>query len=151
MSVQKRYPVGNERFGTVAPFVTEAFQIDFGAQTTGTITLRNYPAGTLVYSWAGYCAEACETGGSGTMQFGFAGTVLVSSSLTSDDMTAGTWIGPSSTHEDNGPLLLTSDDTFDSINGTTGCTAGKLDVFVTYQPLPKDGLDTDVCHVYVTS
>lgn len=148
---QKVYPTGNNKHGTHAPLVTDAFQIDFGAQTTGTITLRNYPAGTLIYGWGGRIVEAAESGGSGTMQFGFASTIMVTSSLASGTMTLNTWVGPSTTHEDNGPLRLTSDDTFDAICATTGYTAGKVDVYLTYQALPKDNLDTDVCHVYVTT
>ena len=66
-------------------------------------------------------------------------------------MTLGTYIGPAATNEDNLPLLLTSDDTFDAINGTTGMSAGKVDVYVSYIPLPKDALDTNVFHVYVTT
>ena len=151
MSAQPNYPVGNEKFKTLAPVVTEAFQIDFGAQTTGTATLRNYPAGTQIIGWCGRIAEAAEGLGAATMQFGFAGTILVSSALASGDMTLGDWVQPSSTHEDNGPLVLASDDTFDSINATTGMSAGKVDVYVTYLPLPKDALDTDVFHVYTTT
>lgn len=147
----KYYPVGSDKFGTVAPIKVDAFHIDFGGQTTGTITLRNYPAGTQIVGWAGRITEAAEGLGSATMQFGFTGTIMISSSLTSDLITLGTWFGPSTTHEDNGPLLLTSDDTFDSINGTTGMSAGQADIFVTYIPLPKTALDTDVCHVYVTT
>ena len=148
---QWKYPVGQDRFKTVAPVVTEAFQIDFGAQVTGTNTLRNYPAGTLMLGFAGRVAEAAEALGSGTMQFGLTGTVLLTSALGSGAMTLGTYIGPAATNEDNLPLLLTSDDTFDAINGTTGMSAGKVDVYVSYIPLPKDALDTNVFHVYVTT
>lgn len=153
MSVQKYYLNGNEKFATVAPIVTEAFHIDFGAQTTanGARTLVNFPKGTVIVGWAGRIVEAAESLGSGTMAFGFTGTIMVSSALGSGAMTLGAMIRPSSTHEDNGPLVLTADDTFDATNATTGMSAGKVDVYVTYIPLPKDNLDTNVFKVFTTT
>jgi len=148
---QWKYPVGQERFKTVAPVVTDAFHIDFGAMTTGTDTLKTYDAGTLLLAFGGRVAEAAEALGSGTMQFGFTGTVLLTSALATGAMTAGAYIGPAPTNEDNLPLLLKSDDTFDVINATTGMSAGKVDMYVTYIPLPKTALDTNVFHVYKTT
>ena len=151
MGVEKKYPTGFNQYATVAPIVTDAFQIDFGLGTTSTFTHRNYPAGSQILSWAGRMAEAAESGSAGTLAIGFTGTVLVSSSLTTGDMTLGAWIGPSTTHEDNLPLLLTSDDTFDTVIATDSYTAGKVDVYVTYIPLPKCALDTNEFTVYVTT
>ena len=152
----KFYPVGNDKFGTAAPVVVDPFHIDFGAQTTGTANLRNYPAGTVILNWAARVTEAAESLGSGTMQIGFPGTPMVTTAMASGAMTLAAWIGPKvSSALSSGlfppPYIITTDDTFDSVNATTGMSAGQVDVFVTYIPLPKSALDTNVCHVYTTT
>jgi len=149
---QWKYPVGQERFKTIAPVVTEAFSIDFGsAASTCTTAIKTYDAGTLMLGFAGIIREAAESATTGTMQFGLTGTVLLTSALSSGAMTVGDYIAPAVSNEDNLPLLLKSDDTFDVIGATTIMTAGKVDMYVTYIPLPKDALDTNVFHVYVTT
>ena len=151
MGVEKRYPTGFNQYATVAPVVVDAFQIDFGASSTSTITHKTYPAGTMLMGWGGRMAEAAESGSAGVITFGFTGTPLLTSALGTGVMTAGLWIAPDTTKEDNVPIVLTADDTFDTLVATDSFTAGKVDVYVTYVPLPKVALDTNEFHVYVTT
>jgi len=150
-NVGKYYPVqGTNRFQTVSFPITRAFRIDFGAGTTGTRQTEVFPKGATVYGFAARVVEAVETAGAGTVQLGFSGTDALSSALTSGQLTLDTIVGPSTT-SDVLPIVLGAADTFDVILGTTDATAGKVDVFVTYTPIPIVDLSTSDFRQWVTT
>ena len=151
MGVDKYYPVqGVNKFQTVSFPMTKAFAVDFGAQSTGTYQTASFPKGAVILGFSARVTEAMETAGAGTLQLGFTGTQMLSSATGSAVAVLDAVLRPSTTAV-KVPLVLTADDTFDIIVGTTSCTAGKVDVFVTYIPLPVDDLSTSDFLSYVTS
>lgn len=151
MSVDKYYPVqGTNKFETVSYPMTKAFAVDFGAMTTGTATLYSFPKGAVILGFAARVTEAMEAAGAATLQIGFTGTAMLSSVHASATATLNTIIAPSTTMVLL-PLTLTADDTFDIIIGTTSLTAGKIDIFVTYVPIPIEDLSTSDFLSYVTT
>jgi hypothetical protein len=145
--VDKFYPVqGTNKYMTVSFPITKAFRIDFGAQTVGTIECHTFPKGSMVLGFSARVVEAMESGGAATLQLGFTGKHMLSSALGSGAATLGLILSPmgftSNTANACPPYVLTANDTFDSIIASTYCTAGKVDVFVTYIPLPINDLTT---------
>lgn len=144
--VGKYYPVqGSNKFQTVSFPITKAVAIDFGAQSTSsTYGAFTIPKGSLILGFTARVQEAYDSGAkAGTFQLGITGTGMLTSALSSGTATAvGAIVGPSSTMVLN-PIWLKTDDTFDVIIGTSGgATAGKVDVYITYVPIPQAALST---------
>lgn len=143
--VMKYYPVqGTNKFQTVSFPITKAFHVDFGAGTTtlGTVTLQGFKKGSIILGFAARVVEAYESTGSGTFQLGFASTQMLSSAIASGVAVLNAVLRPSSTAATT-PLVLTANDTFDFIPGTSvTASAGKVDVYVTYIPMPDNNLTT---------
>lgn len=163
MFVDKHYPVqGSNKFQTVSFPITKAFAYDFGAQTSGTndtFAIASFPSGAQVLSFTVKIIEALETGGAGTVTFGFTGTPMLTTAIASGAATIGAVFGPmyamgvssqvSSLTAVSAytPIVLKAEDTFDCAVGTTapGATtggAGKADIYVTYVPVPNGTLST---------
>ena len=145
------YPVqGSNKFKTVSFPVTEAFRVDFGAQgSSGTATTLRLPAGTIVLGFVARVVETYVSSGAGTFQLGFTGEDLLTSALASAAAQEGAILTPTS---GGGPLHLEASDTFDVIIGTSGgASAGKVDVFLTYIPVPAEDLSTSEFRQFVTS
>lgn len=159
MAVDKYYPVqGVNKFQTVSFPITKAFVIDAAAATTGTHTLFTLPKGSRVSGWTARVSESVETLGAGTVQMGLTGVgAMLSTVMASGAMTAGTVLGVSSNTVLTSntsyqiPVVLTANDTFDFIVATTGLSAGQIDVFLTYTPLPVDDLTTSEFLTYTIS
>lgn len=144
-TVMKYYPVqGTNKFQTVSFPITKAFHVDFGAGTTtlGTVTLEAFKKGSIILGFAAKVVEGYESTGSGTFQIGFASTQMLTSALSSSVAVLGAVLRPSSSAATT-PHVLTADDTFDFVPGTSvTASAGKVDVFVTYIPMPNEDLTT---------
>lgn len=153
-SVMKYYPIqGTNKFQTVSVPITKAFTVDFGAGTTtlGTVTLEAFQKGSIVLGFAAKVQEGYQSTGSGTFQIGFTGTQLITSALSSSVAVLGAVLRPSSTAATT-PHVLTADDTFDFIPGTSvTASAGKVDVFVTFIPMPNEALTTSDFKSYTVS
>lgn len=156
MSVDKYYPVqGSNKFQTVSFPITKAVAIDFGAQgSSGTAATFSLPKGSLVLGFAVRFVEAYESTGASApvgVKLGFTGTELLTSPITSSVGIVGAVVGPSTTAV-KVPRVLTADDTFDVIIGASGgALSGKVDVFITYVPIPVPNLSTKEFLSYVTS
>lgn len=150
MAVDKYYPVqGTNKFQTTSFPITKAFVVDL-ANTTGatTYSLFSVPKGSVVLGFSARMSEAHETGGAGTIQLGFTGVGgMLSTAHASAAATAGTIITGNSNSALSSatyqlPYVLTANDTFDLIVGTAAATAGQVDVYLTYVPVPVDDLST---------
>lgn len=154
IGVTKYFPVqGSNKFQTVSFPITKAVAIDFGAQgSSGTDTTFSLPKGSMVLGFTARFTEAYDSSGAGTFQLGFTGTEMLTSALSSGTATAvDAVVGPTTTAVLN-PLVLVADDTFDVIIGTSGgASAGKVEVFITYVPIPVQNLSTSDFLSYVTS
>jgi hypothetical protein len=148
----KFYPVqGSNRFQTSSFPITKAFRIVCAGSTAGTHTCFSIPKGSKILGFSARMAEALESSGA-TIQLGFTGVgSMLSTVHASGAATAGTII----TGNSNSALssktcqmvyIPTADETFDFIVGTgaitTGNGSGKIDVFLTYIPLPTEDLST---------
>lgn len=152
----KFYPVqGTNKYQTVSFPITKAFRVDFGAGTTGTHAMETFPKGSIILGFCVRIEEAMEAAGSATVQFGFTGKTMLTSAHGSGTCTLNSILVPlglsSNTASAPEPYILTADDTFDLIVGTTSLTAGKADIFVTYIPIPGESLDTDDFRQWVTT
>ena len=121
------------------------FSIDCGIQEANTATTEQFLKGQMIIGFSCVVTEAVESGGSATVQFGFAGTSMLSAAVGKATAVANYPIGPDNA-SDAAPLLLVADDTFDSIVGTATLTAGKVDVTVWYVDAPASHSG----HEYVT-
>ncbi len=150
-NVGKYYPVqGTNRFQTVSFPITRAFRIDAGAGTTATHQTEVFPKGAIIHGFSARVVEAFEAAGSATVTMGFTGTDCLSSALTSATLVLDYIVGPSTT-ADVLPVTLKADDTFDVTIATTNLIAGKVDVFVTYTPIPIVDLSTSDFRQWVTT
>lgn len=154
IGVTKYFPVqGSNKFQTVSFPITKAVMIDFGAQgSSGTATTFSLPKGSQVVGFTARVTEAYESSGDGTFQLGFSGTEMLTSAVTSAVAVLGACLGPVQSTAGAGVLTLSADDTFDVIIGTSGgATAGKVEVFITYVPIPVQALTSTDFLSYVTS
>ena len=158
MGVDKYFPVqGSNKFRTVSFPVTDAFAIDFGAGTTGTHAIKTYKKGSIVLGFVARVTEAMESAGSATIQLGFTGKPMLTSAIGSGVATLGAVLYPIgyssrvSSASSVEAYILAADDSFDLIVGTTSLTAGKVDVFLTYIPIPVDDLTTSDFYSVVTT
>lgn len=154
------YPVqGSNKFKTVSFPITRAFRIDFGAITTAGAPQEaiQIPKGSVVVGWVGRVVEAMEGLGAATISLGLGVSaagggagLMVTSALASGAMTVGTIIAP---HRSSSLIssaaaycdvvyCSTGPKYFQIWNGATGCSAGKIDIFLTYIPLPLEDLST---------
>ena len=146
--VDKYYPVqGVNKFQTVSFPITKAVAVDFGAvSSSGVVELCTIPKGAVIHQIWGRVTEAYETAGTGAgFTLGVTGTNMMSTAHASGAATLGTIIAPAvSSGEAFGiPIVLTADDTVDLTIGTSGAaTAGKMDVYVNYTPIPSGDIDT---------
>lgn len=140
--VDKFYPVqGTNKFETVSFPITKAMAVDFGAQAAGTVALFAVPKGAQVLGFTARITEAMESASAATVQIGFTGSDMLSTAHGSGAAVLNTIIAPPSTSTYN-PYFLTAADTFDIIVASTACTAGKMDIFLTYIPIPNVDLST---------
>lgn len=140
--VDKYYPVqGSNKFETVSFPITKACAVDFGAMAVGTTPLFTIPKGAICLGFSARITEAMESASAATVQIGFTGTECLSSAHGSGTATLNTIIAPTSTAVLL-PYRLAAADTFDIIVASTACTAGKMDIFVTYIPIPAEDLST---------
>jgi len=167
----KYFPIqGIELFETVSFPITKAFHVDFGAMTTGTGTaaIAQFPKGAQVLSFPVRIVEAMNTGGAGTVKFGFTATPMLTSAAVSTDASLNSILGPmyamgvsslvSSLTAVSAytPIVLKANDTFDitvatTAPGATTAGAGKADCYVTYVPIPYGTITTsDFLSVVVT-
>ena len=149
----KYYPMqGATKYETVSFPITKAFRVDFGAATSGsTRPCVIFPKGAIVLGFSCRVTEAYESAGAGTISVGFTGTQMLSSATGSGVAVLGAIIGKSSTSI-NGGVVLTADDAFDVTSDASGAaTAGKLDVFVHYIPVPGEPLNSTDFREYVST
>jgi hypothetical protein len=149
----KFYPVqGSNRFQTSSFPITKAFRINCAGSTVGTHTCFSVPKGSKILGFSARVAEAVESSGAATVQLGFTG---VGSVLSTAHGSGAATLGTIITGNSNSALssktaqmiyIPIADETFDFIVGTapisTGSGAGKIDVFLTYIPLPTEDLST---------
>lgn len=146
----KYYPVqGSNKFGTVSFPMTKAFRIDCGAMVTQAATaVETFTKGTIILGWVGRVVEAFEGLGAATLIFGFTGTHMISTTLATGALTLGKIVCQAKFTTLTDVLgyvpyvCSTGDDTFDVTCATTGLSAGKIDIFITYIPLPSEDLST---------
>lgn len=112
------------------------FSIDFGIQEANTATTESFNKGDMILGFSAVVTEAMTSGGSATIQLGFSGTTMLSAQVAKATAVVDYPIGPANA-ADAAPLLLTANDTFDSIVGTATATAGKVDVTVWYIEAPS--------------
>ena len=112
------------------------FSIDFGIQEANTATTETFDKGDMIIGFSAVVTEAMLSGGSATIQLGFAGTTMLSAAVAKATAVADYPIGPNHA-SDAAPYVLVADDTFDSIVGTATATAGQVDVTVWYIAAPS--------------
>jgi hypothetical protein len=112
------------------------FSIDFGIQEANTATTETFYKGELILGFSAVVTEALTSSGSATIQLGFSSTTMLSAAVAKATAVVDYPIGPDNS-ADAAPLLLTANDTFDSIVGTATATAGKVDVTVWYIEAPS--------------
>ena len=122
------------------------FDIDFGAQATGTDTTVEFPADSIILTFNANVTEAATSGGGMNVSMGFTGTTMMSDVIAKASVTLGSDIGPNCDGtEYYAPIYLTSADTFDVTIATTAATAGKVNVVVWYIESPA--FDSEVSFV----
>ena len=112
------------------------FDIDFGAQGTGTDTTETFSKGDMILGFSAVVTEAMTSSSGSSIKLGFTGTSMISAAVAKADAVVDYPIGPDNA-SDAAPLLLTADDTFDSTVATTAATAGKVNVTVWYLEAPS--------------
>ena len=110
------------------------FSIDFGIQEANTAATETFDKGDLILGFSAVVTEAMLSGGSATIQLGFASTTMLSAAVAKATAVLDYPISCAATA---GPFMLVADDTFDSIVGTATATAGKVDVTVWYIAAPS--------------
>lgn len=147
----KFYPVqGSNKFETVSFPITKALHVDYGAQTTAnaTVALHTFPKGSVVLGFVVRVTETLASTAAATVQFGFTGKPMLTSAIGSGVAIAGAVLCPIgyssriSSANSVEAYCLNADDTFDLILAVDPPSAGQADVFVTYVPLPAEGLST---------
>jgi len=124
------------------------FDIDFGAQGTGTDTTETFPADSIILTFNANVTEAATSSGGMNVSCGFTGTTMMSDVIAKASVTLASDIGPNCDGtEYYAPIYLTAADTFDVTIATTAATAGKLNVVVWYIESPAFSSDTS----YVTA
>ena len=116
------------------------FTIDFGIQEANTATTETFSKGDLILGFSAVVTEAVTSGGSATIQLGFAGTTMLSAAVAKATAVVDYPISCAATA---GPFMLVADDTFDSIVGTATATAGKVNVTVWYVAAPSFATQAD--------
>ena len=112
------------------------FSIDFGIQEANTATTETFSKGDMILGFSAVVTEAMLSGGSASIQLGFAGTTMLSAAVAKATAVADYPIGPDHS-ADAAPYVLVADDTFDSTVATATATAGKVDVTVWYIAAPS--------------
>ena len=113
------------------------FDIDLGAQATGTDTTATLPADSIILTFNANVTEAVTSGGTCSVSMGFTGTTMMSDVIPKGSLTAGVDVGPNCDGtEYYAPVYLTAADTFDVTVATTAATAGKVNVVVWYIESP---------------
>ena len=123
----------DDALSNVSQIKMRQFSIDFGIQEANTATTETFNKGDLILGFSAVVTEAVLSGGSATIQLGFAGTTMLSAAVAKATAVADYPISCAATA---GPFMLVANDTFDSIVGTATCTAGKVDVTVWYIEAP---------------
>ena len=118
------------------------FTIDFGIQEANTATTETFNKGDMILGFSAVVSEAMTSGGSATIQLGFTGTTMLSAAVGKATAVADYPIGPANA-ADAAPLVLTANDTFDSIVGTATATAGQVNVSVWYIEAPSFSSEAD--------
>jgi hypothetical protein len=85
-----------------------------------------------------------------TVQIGFTGTDMLTTAWASDTAILNAIVSKPNTSLFS-PYVLTANDTFDIIVASTACTAGKMDIYCTYIPVPLENLSTSDFHSVVTA
>ena len=111
------------------------FSIDMGVQAAGTDTTETFSKGDMIIGFSAVITELVSTGSSPTVQFGFAGTTMLSAAVAAATAVVDYPIGPANA-ADAAPLVLVADDTFDCIVATATLTTGKANVTVWYIEAP---------------
>ena len=152
MGTQKYYPMqGSRAFETTSMPIVETFRISASANTAAATTVGPYfPIGSMSLGFVGRVTTAFTSTGSATLTIGFLGTSQLSADVAKTSIDAiGDIVGPTAT-ESPRPLVLTADDSFDIVVGTTYFSAGNMDVHVTYVP-PPDGLAGTIFKQYAAT
>ena len=122
------------------------FDIDFGAQGTGTDTTVSFPADSIILTFNANVTEAATSSSGMNVSCGFTGTTMMSDVIAKASVTLASDIGPNCDGtEYYAPIYLTAADTFDVTIATTAATAGKLNVVVWYIESPA--FDSEVSFV----
>ena len=125
------------------------FQIDFGVQSSSTVTTESFAAGTIILWWSAYCSETAASGGAATLELGFTSTKQYSATTIALAALAEGKVH-TSLITDSQPLFLNTADTFDSKAASAAFSAGMFDVSVYY--LEPDAFGSaDTYPVYVTA
>ena len=124
------------------------FKIDYGVQSSSTVTTESFAAGSIILWWSAYCSETAASGGSATLELGFSSTKQYSATtIAVADLAEGKV--HTSLITDSQPLFLNAADTFDSKAATAAFTAGMVDIEVYY--LEPGAMTAGDGPVYVTA
>ena len=116
-----------------SPVKVRRFTVDFGAQGVNTLTTEKFAKDSLILGLHLKVTEACTSGGSATVTFGFTGASMITSAITK-----GTLVEDYETAISGGStayLVTAADDTFDVTVGAAACTAGQAEITVWYMDL----------------
>ena len=152
MLIKKRYPMsGQKQWETTSMVISRAFRIDAGVQASGTATTEMFDRGSIILGFRAKVTEAFTSGGSATVQLGFASNLMISAAVAVATLVANYPVGGQQTNGSEAcPYVLTASDTFDCIVGAATLTAGKFDVDVYHVP-PRNGVLGDEFEEFVTA
>ena len=152
MGIKRYYPVqGSMEYETTGAICVKTFRLSATANTAAATTAGPiFTKGSLILGFAGKVTEAFTSTGSATLTIGFTGTNQLSGDTAKTAIDAiGDVVGPSAT-ETPCAMIVTADDTFDFIVGTTKFSAGKMDCHVAYLP-PPDGVADSTFKQYAST
>lgn len=163
-TVSKFYPVqGSNKFETVSFPITKAFRINLAAGTSKTNKLFAFPKGSIIQGFqAKVVTLPVMASDTATFNLGFVGTPMYSSKILSSQTAVGAVIGPQKITSTaaatlNGSFVptilstyITTSFTFQVV-ASDSFTAGEVDVYVTYIPVPTGTLSTSDFLSYATT
>lgn len=140
-------------YGAVCLPMTVGFKVDFGTVTTQAHTVYTVPTGSLILGWMGKITEATTGPGTATLEFGFLGTGMATTvCVASAVFTLGKIFAPkggfgtsagTSVVSQVVPYINTTGAALFSVRLlTTGLTAGKADIYLTYTMMSTGTLST---------
>lgn len=141
---------GLQKYDSFGAVKVDAFRIDAGVQAAGTATTKTYKAGSIIWGFVAKVTEAVTSDGAATAQLGFTGTTQLSAAIAKATLVQNYFFGVAN-DIDASPLVLSADDTFDSIVAVATLTSGKFDVYIVYTEPPTADLADDYTKEYTTA